>query len=71
MIELEIKSKNNRITKTVINVQYIRWIDLLIDSKELFIWVVGNEAPLIFSDDILVNINILDIYKRIKLLMMK
>lgn len=70
MIELEIKS-NNGITKTVINVQYIRWIDLLIDSKELFIWVVGNEAPLIFSDDILVNINILDIYKRLKLLMMK
>lgn len=71
MIELEIKAKNNGITKTVINVQYIRWIDLLVDSEELLIWMVGNEAPLIFSDDILVNINILDIYKRIKILMMK
>ena len=71
MIELVFRNNDNSITKTVINVKHIRWFDLLTNSGELLIWVVGNESPLIFSDDILIDTNILDVYKRLKLLMMK
>jgi hypothetical protein len=49
MIELVIRNNDNSITKTIVNVNYIRWFDLLVDSEELFIWMVGNEHPLVYS----------------------
>ena len=71
MIELDIRRQNGTIKKTVINVRYIRWFDILVDSGELLIWMVGNEHPLVYNDDILTDTNILDVYKRLKILMMK
>ena len=70
MIELVIRN-NDSITKTIVNVKYIRWFDLLIDSGELLIWMIGNEFPLIFTNEILVENTIEDVYKHIKMLLRK
>ena len=70
MLELKIKTDNASITRTIINVKYVRWLDFLGD-RELLIWIVGNEYPLIFTNEILVEKTIEDVYKHIKVLLRK
>lgn len=70
MIEFKIQyKKNNRTIATVINIHHIRWIDLWVNEKELKIWIVGNDYPICLTNEILVDCQIDDIYKRIRLLM--
>ena len=70
MLELKIKTDNASITRTIINVKYVRWLDFLGD-RELLIWIVGNEYPLIFTNEILVENTIEDVYKHIRMLLRK
>ena len=70
MLELKIKTDNASITRTIINVKYVQWLDIM-DNRELFIWIVGNEFPLIFTNEILVEYTIEDVYKHIKILLRK
>jgi len=71
MIELVIRNNDDSITKTVINIKYVRWFDLLGSSGELLIWMIGNEFPLIFTNEILTECTIEDVYKHIKVLLRK
>ena len=70
MIELVIRNNDNSITKTIVNVKFVRWLDFL-SNRELLIWIVGNKYPLIFTNEILVENTIEDVYKHIRMLLRK
>ncbi|MBF2058631.1 MAG: hypothetical protein IGQ45_15805 [Cyanobacterium sp. T60_A2020_053] len=69
MIELHIKSKDGTITNTLINIRNLKWVDYLEVEKEIIIWFNSSLFISVTDEEIVGSVE--DVYKRIKLLLMK